>query len=577
MLKGLTDGGSWKRGVDYYEQGKVILLFEDKGKITAKVRGYRTYKVKLWEEDGQLDGSCSCPMGDEGVFCKHCVAAGLTYIAGGVKPVDEDSRSFRRQKNPRPPIAVEDVRKYLSKQKTDALVEIIMDQVSDNDALREKLMMKAARFEKKEPDIAVFKEMIYKATDTRSFVDYESTYSFAKRINNAVDVVEELLADGFAKETVELAEYALKRVENVLGETDDSNGQIGDILERLERIHHKACLKAKPEPEVLAKRLFEWELTTEWDTFFGAVKTYSDVLGKRGLDVYRKLAEAEWLKVPSLERGEAEKSYYGRRSRINSIMESVAKADGDIEALIAIKSKDLSSAYCFLEIAQAYKDYGQHDKALEWAENGLKTFPDKTDSRLITFLADEYHRIKQHDKAMQIIWDNFAERPDIENYQNLKKHADRINEWPKWRQKALEYIKAAIAGKETDRRQADDYWGFKPHNSTLVEIFLWEKDIEAAWYEAQKGGCSDWLWMQLAKLQEKNHPEKAVEVYKKQVNPIVEQTNSSSYREAVTLIRKIHRLMKKIGSEKRFDEYKSSLMTKYKPKRNFVTMLKRVR
>ncbi len=45
----------------------------------------------------------------------------------------------------------------------------------------------------------------------------------------------------------------------------------------------------------LARRLFAWELCTDWDTFYGAAATYVNVLDEKGLAVYRELAEAEWL------------------------------------------------------------------------------------------------------------------------------------------------------------------------------------------------------------------------------------------------------------------------------------------
>ena len=89
-----------------------------------------------------------------------------------------------------------------------------------------------------------------------------------------------------------------------MGSVDDSNGYMGDVLARLQDLHHKACKKAKPESEALARRLFEWELRTDYDTFYGAAETYAGVLGKKGLAVYRMLAEEEWAKVPALRPGQ---------------------------------------------------------------------------------------------------------------------------------------------------------------------------------------------------------------------------------------------------------------------------------
>jgi len=577
QLKQLTDSRSWQRGVDYHQSGNVLSILEDKAVVVGKVSGTRNYKVKLWVEDGEVDGSCDCPMGDAGVFCKHCVAVGLTYLEGGVKSAQKGKPSKKDRSASEPATTVDDVRKYLSGQKTDALVEIIIQQMMEDDNLQRRLMIKAAHYQQKGPNIKALRKLITQATNTYDFVDYYSAHNFSKGVQDAVDSIEELLSEGYAKEVIELAEYALARVEEALGNMDDSDGYMGDILERLQEIHHKACVKAKPDPEALAKRLFEWELATDWDTFYEAAETYADVLGEKGLAVYRRLAEAEWEKIPPLKPGQMERSYDHQRYRLTSIMESLAYVDDNIEALVEIKSKDLSSAYHFLEIAQVYKDAGESDKALEWAEKGLQAFPEHTDSRLREFLANEYHRLKRHSEAMQLIWADFIERPGLENYKTLKKHAERTAEWAKWRQQALEHIRAVISEGKKGPRRMDRYWFDKQDNSTIVEIFIWEKDMESAWQEAKAGGCSEYLWLQLAKLREKEHPADAIDVYQSQVDPIVGQTNNRAYIEAMQLIKKIQQLMKKLGKEKEFAEYVSSLKVKYKPKRNFIKLLGRLK
>jgi tetratricopeptide (TPR) repeat protein len=252
--------------------------------------------------------------------------------------------------------------------------------------------------------------------------------------------VEELLKEGHPAEVIELAERALKAVEKAMGSVDDSDGYMGGILERLQDLHHKACKKTKPDPEALAQRLFQWELRTDYDTFHGAAETYADVLGKKGLTVYRTLAEAEWVKVPALGPGRDDPEKYGKRFRITHIRETLARHTGAVEAVVAEMKRDLSLAYHYLQIAETYKRARQHDLALEWAERGVKAFPERTDSRLREFLAGEYHRHKRHDEAMALIWTEFTESPNLEHYRNLKAHAERLGQWEPWREKALDYF-----------------------------------------------------------------------------------------------------------------------------------------
>lgn len=578
-LRRAADGRSWERGVGYFEQGRAEILFEDDGVIKAKVSGTRNYKVRLWVEDGEACGTCSCPMGNGGVFCKHLVAAGLTYLKEGAESLGGkgagDKASPRSRGSAKPRVTLEDVRQYLARQDTVKLVEMIMEQMEDDDRLRERLLMKVASQGPGGLDVATFRKAIDRATDTGGFVDYSSAYGFSRGISEVVESIAALLEDGHAAEVIELAEHALERCEAALGEMDDSSGHMGDMLGRLVEIHHEACVAARPDPETLARRLFEWELGGDWDTFAGASETYADVLGEKGLATYRRLAQAFWDKLPARDAGK-ERDYDSRRYRLTAMMESFARADGDVEALVAIKSRDLSLPYHYLEIAKTCKEAGQGDKALTWAEKGVQAFPERPDGRLVDFLADEYHRRRRHDEAMDLIWRHFAQGPGLHSYRHLKDHADRVKQWPAWRDKALAHIGIQLAKEKTQAAKSRYDWQRPADHSLPVEILLWEKDPEAAWQEAQAGGCSNDLWMQLAKTREKDHPADAVAIYRRQIDSIVNRKNNDAYREAAGLLRKIRDLLKRLGQKGEFIEYLTAIRKAHKPKRNFMAMLDRL-
>ncbi|MBI4481544.1 MAG: SWIM zinc finger family protein [Acidobacteria bacterium] len=535
------------------------------------MQGTRPYRVKLWLQDGELEYSCTCPVGNDGAFCKHCVAVGLAWLAQG------EVEKAPGRKRSKPAVTMDDVRAYLAGQDKNVLADMLMEQAMDDDRLRQRLLMKAAKRSAKGVDIAAYRQVIDGAVDPGGFVDYRNAHDYARGIEEAIDSVEELLKEGHAPEVVELTEHALGAVEDAMGTVDDSDGYVGGILERLQELHHKACKQARTQPEDLAKRLFQWELRTAYDTFFGAAATYADILGAKGLAVYRKLAEAEWAKVPALGPGRDDPNKYGRRFRITHIMETLARESGDVEALVAIKSRDLSAPYAYLQIAEVYKQARKHDKALEWAERGVKAFPERTDSRLRLFLADEYHRRDRHDEAMALIWAEFSGAPSLEQYRNLKVHAGQVGQWQAWREKALGFVRETIAKAKRENRKDRWGWSRRTDHRELVSIFLWEKDVDAAWREAQEGGCSNSLWMELAARREKDHPEDALPVYQNQVEPTVNQKNNEAYREAIGLLRKVRGLMVRLGRESDFGPYLESVRAAHRPKRNFMKLLDRAK
>ena len=202
----------------------------------------------------------------------------------------------------------------------------------------------------------------------------------------------------------------------------------------------------------------------------------------------------------------------------------------------------------------------------------MKAFPERTDSRLREFLADEYHRRKRHDDAMNLIWAAYTEAPHLELYQTLKKHADRNKDGRGGGTKRWRFFDRKLRARGNASADAP-WWSARIDNSDLVSIFLWEKARKTAWQEAKDGGCSNVLWMRLAGLREKQHPEDAIPIYQRQFEATVNQKNNDAYREAVTLLRKVEHLMLRCDRRPAFAAYLTTVRTAHKPKRNFIKLL----
>lgn len=563
-LRKLAGEQSYERGEHYFANGRVRSLTEDSGRLSATVQGTRAYRVSLCVERADVEYSCTCPMGRDGAFCKHCVAVGLAWLS------EQSAASERGRK---PTVRMGDVRRYLATQEKSVLIDLAMEHAKENDRIRQRLLLRAARLEGRGIDLDTYRRAIDAAADTGDFVEYGAVHDYAQGIHDAIDSIDEILREGKADQVVDLTEHALSVVERALESVDDSDGYMGGILERLQQLHLAACKKAKPDPTQLARRLWAWELSGEWDVFSGAVKTYAGVLGRDGIAAYRQLAEAEWPKVPVLGPRGADRRDHARRFRITRVMEALARQTGDVEAVVAVKKRDLSSPYNYLQIAETYKAARKHDLALEWAERGVDAFPERTDSRLRQFLADEYHRRKRHDEAMAIIWAEFAESAQLEQYRLLKKHAARTGSWNVWREKAIAFIRQSIATAEGDARSTRSIWSRHTDRSELVRILLWEKKADAAWHEAKAGGCSNGLWLALAAKRMKEHPRDALPIYQRQIEPTLSRKNNQAYREAIGLLRQIRDLMFRVGQQPEFERYLAQVRLGHKAKRNFIALL----
>lgn len=565
VLEDLAGTTAFQRGEEYFSAGAVERLRVSGDKITARVEGTETYQVELRDEGGELAYDCTCPRAADGYFCKHSVAAGLAWLTeNSAAPKSGAASGKKKRSDP-----WRDIKKYLTTQPPDALIDIMLDVAQRDDRLYQSLLLKAERTSGGGNVAKAFRRAIDDATRIHGFVDWREAGTYAGNIDQVADSLAELLKPDTAAMLAELAEYAIERVENSLEQVDDSNGEIGDIAYRLGELHLKACTLARPEPAGLAERLFRFETTLPFGLCSFDATTYRAALGKEGLRRYRELAEVEWRK---LKPRDAKDGYDAHRERITRIMERLAEASGDVEELVAIKSRDLSSGYSYLDIAEIWTKAKQSDKALEWAERGLKAFPERPDNRLRDFLVAAYLKRKRNDEALQLTWVQFEERPILEHYKKLHDVADKLGIWPEQRDLALSWVAEAIAREAS----ATSRWKPKPSTpnySLRVEIALWENDLDAAWEFSHEGICDRNLLIALAGKLEASHPDGAISLYRRAVPPIVEQTNNTAYEEAIKLIRKVSGLMKAQGKSQQFGDYLAELRVQFKPKRNFIKLL----
>jgi hypothetical protein len=197
-----------------------------------------------------------------------------------------------------------------------------------------------------------------------------------------------VLDGGDAVQAIELAEHALASTEKAMGLVDDSDGHTGGILDRMQELHLQACKKAKPDQVELARRLFAREIETGYDVFHGAVINIRRGTGK---EWHRRVQAA---RRGALANGQALGPKQNDSEKVRVKVSHLGDHDGAREdewrrrGEAAVLKRDLSHAYDFLKLAELYRRADQPEVALEWAEKGLKAFPERTDSSLREFVAD---------------------------------------------------------------------------------------------------------------------------------------------------------------------------------------------
>lgn len=564
LLFRLAGQVTYLRGLAYANEGRVEELAIQDGVLAAHVRGTESYTVRLDTEKPALSFDCTCPVGDEVRFCKHCVAVGLTWLMAQGEPLVVTAGA--RPAGP----PMDRVRAFLEHQDAGSLRAMLLAEAEVNDNLRERLLLREAATGTDDGSLKRLRAAIDRATSIPDFIDYDEAPSYAAVLDEMVDAIASF-AEGNPADAVELTEHAIWQVEDALQSVDDSGGMVGDVLRTLQEIHLDVCAEARPDPAALAQRLFEGEMKSDFDTFYGAAETYAELLGEAGLTEYRRLAGAQWDRLPALGPGERDANAGSRRWTLAGIMERLAKLAGSPEEQVAVHSRDLSGPHAFLKIAEIYREAGERDRAMEWARRGLDAFPSLANDPLRVLLADEHHGRGEHEQAMELVWPVFEHRPHLAEYQLLNQHADRFGAWTSWRERALtrmrDHAKQRTAGMIHLPGRAPD------ERSELVRVYLWERDGEAAWREAQEGGCSADLWLQLARIREVEHPGEALAIYLGQVDHILIDTGDRAYTEAIKLLPRVREMMGRVGED--FASYLTGLRITHKRRRKLMEMIDR--
>jgi hypothetical protein len=275
-------------------------------------------------------------------------------------------------------------------------------------------------------DISSLKSVVRQATKVSGFVDWREVGDYANRLGDLAKILDQRIGDGNPK-LVELLEDAIAQAENSLGQIDDSNGEVMPVIMQLREVHERACNHLEPDPVALAERLFRFQTTGDWDTFHSVLPDYERALGESGLARYRQLVEAAWKRLPALGPKNFRTHFDSDRYRVEHAMEELTALSGDIDGLVTVKARNLSSPHAFLEVAEFLQRHGRNDEALKWAENGIAAFPDERLDDLGKFCIVEYLRRGDAQRVESLAWQRFLRQPGSEDVLRARRRcqADR--------------------------------------------------------------------------------------------------------------------------------------------------------
>ncbi|CAG6392192.1 hypothetical protein NMG29_31170 [Streptomyces cocklensis] len=530
------------------------------GTIRAAVPGRETYRVTLVvTEQAGVKGSCDCPYGAEGRFCKHCVAVGLSALRHAEPAAPQEFAETvpaPRSAVARPAREDEDVvTPWLQSLDRNALLALLGEETAAAPELRGRLLVRA---EVAGSDRTAARDRVKGLLNAGAFArdgygDSDEIDAYVRQVTEAALVLRALIAAGRAAEAVDGARWALWRLGGVY-ELADEPDELFTPVHDLVAVHRQACHTARPAPEPTARWLVGHLLGPVASISPVDPADYRDILGPAGLAQALGLATEAWREEPT--------------DKAARLRERLLKAQGDVDALVAAyAAAPAPDGATHLRIAQELDEAGRAGDALEWAERGLRAAAKRRDidDGLVEWVCARYARAGRPDDALAARRERFRAHATLRTYRSLRSAARACDRWETEREAALELLRADAGRGGSGSRLGET-------DRTLIDVLLDEGDVDAAW-EAAAGRADDRRLLTLADRVRDHRPADALDVYLRLLEPLKQSTGDQTYQEIARLLRSIRACHERLGTPEGYARRAAALRTELKRKPKLMKIL----
>ena len=291
LLRQLAGEQLFASGEQCFARGGVRQIRTGKDRVSARVAGPRTYRVKLWRRRGELQFRCDCEDGRTETFCQHCVAVGLAWLShpddAGV-PVPgaaEGAPATKQREHARREEERRRVSAYLRAMDPARLASLVLEATGFDEILRRRLLLEATGIapapgsrgakpsSRSRPDVAAYRQLLREAIQPPGPVDYHAMPDYVQGIEEAIAPLAAWLRRGWHKEVAGLAEFVLVELDAASERADLGDPLLNRVYEHLQAYHLDACRNAAADVKELAARLLHYELEGGLGIFNNAVET----------------------------------------------------------------------------------------------------------------------------------------------------------------------------------------------------------------------------------------------------------------------------------------------------------------
>ncbi|MDR0479668.1 MAG: SWIM zinc finger family protein, partial [Burkholderiaceae bacterium] len=403
----------FERGLAYAREGHAVLVTDEGDSSTWKVAGTQRYQIQLYFEDDTLSGDCTCPYAEEHAFCKHMVAAALGWrVRLGGEPLAASAKG-------RASAALDKSAQRAAAQaaKRDALQAFLLVQPArdlaqqllswaeqDRDLMA---VLRAWQTEAKASDASNgWKEALTALLKNRhAFLDRNDCRRYAQRGAKAVELLQKL-ANSRPAVALDASAHALRQIFKVCDTADDSDGDIGSLMESIHEVMASALRAASLTGDAAERWLRTWFALQEEDPWriWGA-QTMLAAAGPAVSALYSARVARDWAGwlqrrassttptqrvrgLPAIWTDDNDLNL--ERDRLRRRLLDDLHRQGDSAGVLEVLRSSIEGAHEHLELARHLDALGRQRESLQQLETASRAFPN--DWRVEDALLQTYER-----------------------------------------------------------------------------------------------------------------------------------------------------------------------------------------
>jgi hypothetical protein len=170
-----------------------------------------------------------------------------------------------------------EIRRWLASQPVESLAEILERLIAAADERARRLILMRMAASDGAPDLARLRRLIELAIVPRAVIRHAAEYAHGRSVDDAVDLLRDLLRRGLASEARDLCIHAMACCDRAF-ESVDEGIAISDAYHELVDLHLAACRMAPPARGALAAWLADEARTAYTDAVVQARAAYERLL-----------------------------------------------------------------------------------------------------------------------------------------------------------------------------------------------------------------------------------------------------------------------------------------------------------